>query len=60
MLGLVIEGFTATRHNISSASKVYSVPLFSFINSRQQMNVIWQLSNEVNFMNEQRQENCRS
>ena len=57
-LGLIIEGFTALRRNISSVSDIFPVCLFPFINSCQQINVIWQLFNDVSFMNEYRQNNC--
>ena len=54
----MIEGFTVTRHNISSICEAYSVCLFFIISSRQKMNIIWQLSNDVNFMNDRKQKKC--
>ena len=56
-LGTII-GFTAAFHNNYSASDVYPVylNLFSLIHLRQQMKVIWQLPNDVNFINEDKQQ----
>ena len=51
----MIEKITAIRNNISYVNDVYPVCLFLFMNSSQYMNVIWQLSNYVNFMNEHKQ-----
>ena len=55
ILDLKKGGDTAKRHNCFSTRNLYPVNpvcVFSVINSRQKMNLIWQLLNDVNLINE--------